>query len=372
MTHSPNHTDSPNHTGGAPRSLAVVGGGVIGLTCALAALDAGRPVHVYDAGADGRAAWVAAGMLGSLAEGHPGEDELLRLSVASVRRWRVLIARLGDPAVLAAADSLFVAASSTDAEHLATLAEFVWARQPRATDDLRRVDLAEIRRLEPTLSSRMHSGFLAVGEGAVDNRRLLTRLRDAFVAGGGQIVEERVDDLAGLDVDDVLVAAGLGTRALLPEIELHAAKGEILRLHRTRWSVPGPERVIRARVHGRSVYLVPRHDGIVVGATQYEPYDEQSVAPEVGGVTDLLADASELMPGIRTYELTEAGAGLRPCTADGLPIIRRVDERVVVATGHGRNGILLAPYTADTVMAVLDGATTDHDQVAASTGGVKR
>ncbi|ROZ98574.1 FAD-dependent oxidoreductase [Gordonia sp. OPL2] len=372
MTHSPNRTDSPNRTGGAPRSLAVVGGGVIGLTCALAALDAGRRVHVYDAGADGRAAWVAAGMLGSLGEGHPGEDELLRLSVASVRRWPDLVARLGDPAVLAAVDSLFVAASSADAEHLATLAEFVWARQPRADDDLRRVDLAEIRRLEPTLSSRMHSGFLAVGEGAVDNRRLLARLRDAVVAGGGQIVQERVADLADVDAEDVLVAAGLGTRALLPEVELHAAKGEILRLHRTRWSVPGPERVVRARMHGRSVYLVPRRDGIVVGATQYEPYEEQSVAPEVGGVADLLADATELMPGIRTYELAEAGAGLRPCTADGLPIIRRIDERVVVASGHGRNGILLAPYTADAAMAVLDGAATDHDQVATSTGGAQR
>ncbi|AZG47507.1 FAD-dependent oxidoreductase [Gordonia insulae] len=356
-----------------PRALAVIGGGVIGLTCALAAADAGRRVCVYDAGPHARAAWVAAGMLGSLGEGHPGEDELLALSVDSVRRWPDLLARLGDPAVSAAADSLFVAGSSTDAEHLSTLAEFVWARQPRAHDDLRPVGIAEIRRMEPGLSSRMHSGYLAVGEGAVDNRRLIDRLRAALLDAGGEVVEQRVDDLGALAADDVLVAAGLGTRSLVPDVRLHAAKGEILRLRRTRWSVPPPSRVIRARLHGRSVYLVPRDDGIVVGATQYEPFDEASALPEVGGVADLLADALELMPGLRTYELTEAGAGLRPCSADGLPIIRRVDERVVVATGHGRNGILLAPYTADRVMTLLDGpAEAGRDEVATSTGGVKR
>ncbi|MGC5257063.1 glycine oxidase ThiO [Gordonia sp. DT218] len=334
-------------------TLAVVGGGVIGLTCALAAVDAGHRVRVHDAGTADRAAWVAAGMLGSLGEGHPGEDDLLALSSASVRRWPDLVARLRDPTVMAATESLFVAASSADAEYLSNLAEFVWSRAPRAHDDLRRVDLAEIRRREPGLSSRLHGGYLAVGEGAVDNRRLLGRLRDALIDAGAQFVDERVADLADVDADQILVAAGLGTRSLVPDVALHAAKGEILRLRGTRWSVAQPARVIRARMHGRQVYLVPRDDGIVVGATQYEPLDESEAKPEVGGVTDLLADAVDLMPGLRTYELAEAAAGLRPCTADGLPIIRRVDDRVVVATGHGRNGILLAPYTADKVLELL-------------------
>lgn len=345
--------------------LAVLGGGVIGLTCALAAADAGWRVQVFDAGPDRRAAWVAAGMLGSLGEGHPGEDELLALSTESVRRWPHLLTRLGDPDIMAAADSLFVAASSTDAAHLDTLAEFVWARQPRAHDDLTSMGVAEIRRLESALSSRLHSGYLALGEGAVDNRRLLAALRGAVLAAGGEVIDHHVGDLAGVDADTILVAAGVGTSALLPELSLHAAKGEILRLRRTPWSVPPPTHVVRARMHGRSVYLVPRKDGVVVGATQYEPFDESSTAPEVGGVTDLLSDAVELMPGLRTYELTETGAGMRPSSADGLPIIRRIDERVMVATGHGRNGILLAPYTADVVLNLLDGGDAGRPDVGA-------
>ena len=98
------------------------------------------------------------------------------------------------------------------------------------------------------------------------------------------------------------------------------------------------------------VYLVPRADGIVVGATQYES-DEPGA--EVAGVRDLLDDALTVMPGLASYTLAEVGVGYRPCSPDGLPLIRRIDERVVVAAGHGRNGIVLAPYTAQRVLEIL-------------------
>lgn len=336
------------------RSLTVVGGGVIGLTCALAAADSGRAVTLYDDPTGDRAAWVAAGMLGSLGEGLPGEDMLLELSTEAVRRWPDLIARLGVPSILAAQDSLFVATTSADAAHYAGLAEFVWSRQRRARAALRSISADEVRALESGLGPRVHSGYLASGEGAVDNRLLLSALRTAVPAAGVAVVDRRIADLAELDADDILVAAGLGSGELISGLGLYPAKGEILRLRATAWSVPAPQRVVRGRVDGRSVYLVPRGDGIVVGATQYEPFDDAVGGPEVGGVADLLADALELMPGLRTYELAEVGVGARPCAADGLPIIRRVDERIVVATGHGRNGILLAPYTADAVTALLD------------------
>ena len=212
-----------DNSGSATGLLAVIGGGVIGLTCALAAADAGWRVRVFDAGAEHRAAWVAAGMLGSLGEGHPGEDELLALSTESVRRWPQLLSRLGGHSVLAAADSLFVAASSADAEHLDTLADFVWARRPRAQDDLRRVGPTEIRRLESAVSSRLHSGYLAIGEGAVDNRRLLAALREALLAAGGEVIERRISDLAELadavtrrlvDAGTKTVATGIADAAL--------------------------------------------------------------------------------------------------------------------------------------------------------------
>ena len=341
----------------AHRALTIVGGGVIGLTCALTAADAGWRVRVLDAGTDERASWVAGGMLGSLGEGHPGEDASLALSVESVRLWPALVKRLDDPGVVTATDSLFVAASATDIEYLRHLADFVWAGQPATDAALQSVTGRDIRTLEPSLSSRLVGGYRAVGEWSVDNRRLLEALRAAATSAGAELVSARVESLGDLGSDtQILLAAGLGTAALWPEVDLHAAKGEILRLRRTRWSVPPPGHVVRARLHGRAVYLVPREDGVVVGATQYEAEGIADRAPQAGGVADLLADAIEVFPGLRTYELTEAGAGLRPCTADGLPIVTRVDTRTVVATGHGRNGIVLAPGTAARVLSILEGA----------------
>ncbi|MGC4933525.1 FAD-dependent oxidoreductase [Gordonia sp. DT30] len=343
---------------GTGRTLAVIGGGVIGLTCALAAADAGWHVRVLDAGRQWRAAWVAGGMLGSLGEGHPGEDALLTISEQSVRGWPALVERLGDPQIMTATDSLFVATGAADMAYLTQLADYVWSARPYAADRLSRVDAAGIRAREHAVGARVRGGYLATGEGAVDNRRLLAALAAALTAAGGQIVPRRVEDLAELDdADQILIAAGAGVGQLWPSAPIHLAKGEVLRLRADRWTVPPPRHVIRARVDGRMVYVVPRHDGIVVGATQYEGDAEQwrqgDAAPQAGGVADLLADAIEVFPGARDYTLVEAGAGFRPCSPDGLPIIKRLDDRVSVAAGHGRNGIVLAPYTSDVVTRIL-------------------
>ncbi|MGB3303369.1 FAD-dependent oxidoreductase [Gordonia sp. (in: high G+C Gram-positive bacteria)] len=333
--------------------LAVVGGGVVGLTCALAAVDSGWRVTVFDAGPDRRASDVAGGMLGCLAEGHPGEDRLLAISRESTSLWPGLLNRLSCPDILTATDSLLVGATPSDVAALETQMRFLRSELPDDTHRIPSASARELRTLEPALARNVAGGFQAVGEGAVDNRKLLAALRAALDAAGVMQVRAEIDNLADVPGEQILVAAGLDTRRLLPDVDLRGEKGEILRLRRTRWSVAPPRNVIRARWHGRPVYLVPREDGIVLGATQYEAYDDTDRAPLAGGVADLLGDADELMPGLRTYELTEVSAGIRPSSADGVPLIERVDERVTVAAGHGRNGIALAPWTAQQVLPVL-------------------
>ena len=82
----------------------------------------------------------------------------------------------------------------------------------------------------------------------------------------------------------------------------------------------------------------------MVGATQYEPIDASDMAPRVsGGGRSAGRYAGDA--GLGTYDLAEGGVGFRPCTADGLPVVRAVDDRVILACGHGRNGIVLAPWT---------------------------
>src|SRR4029078_10266180 len=99
--------------------------------------------------------------------------------------------------------------------------------------------------------------------------------------------------------------------------------------------------------------LVPRADGVVIGATQYE--HGRDTAPAVSGVRDLLDDACAVVPALGEYALAECAAGLRPMTPDNLPIVGRLDERTLVATGHGRPGFLLAPWTAAAIADELHG-----------------
>ncbi|NMM90021.1 glycine oxidase ThiO [Rhodococcus sp. SRB_17] len=335
------------------RSVAVVGGGVIGLSIAWQAARDGWAVQLYDPAVGTGASWVAGGMLAPLSEGWPGEETALTIGAASLARWPEFAARLETfgPSVFTGDTSLTVALDSADAQDLNTIAEWVSAQG----HELQVLSRSEVRDLEPMLGRGIRSGLMAVGESAVDNRALLTALQAACIASGVELIERTVHDLAELDTDQIVLTAGIASPKLWPGLPVRPVKGEILRLRGRSGVTPAPSRTIRGSVHGRPAYLVPRGDGIVVGATQYESGDDTQVT--MAGVRDLINDAEALMPAIGEYELYECAAGLRPMTPDNLPLIGRVSERVVVSTGHGRNGILLTPVTADATLALLNGTS---------------
>ena len=149
---------------------------------------------------------------------------------------------------------------------------------------------------------------------------------------------------------------GLPPGAVLP---LRPVKGQIIRLRptaRTQAAGLPPAlltRTLRGLVHGSSVYLVPRDDGsLVVGATQEEMGADTTVT--AGGIWQLLRDARALVPGITELEFAEAAAGLRPGTPDNAPVIGPSGlPGLVLATGHFRSGVLLAPITAELVAGFL-------------------
>jgi glycine oxidase len=111
---------------------------------------------------------------------------------------------------------------------------------------------------------------------------------------------------------------------------------------------------VRALVHGRSCYMVPRDDGgLVVGATMEERGSTLDVP--LGGLADLLADARLIVPTIDEYSVLDMTPGLRPGSPDNGPIVGSTPVHgLLMATGHYRNGVLLAPATADEVVALLD------------------
>ena len=335
-----------------PNRLAVIGGGVIGLAVARRAAQDGWRVRVHRTGTPG-ASWVAGGMLAPHSEGWPGEERLLQIGLASLTLWHDGFLDGLPPEVVTSRESLVVAVDRGDAADLRTVGDWLSAQGHPVTAT------TAARDIEPLLAQTIRHGFVAETELAVDNRAVVDGLalhcERLGVEWAGPVTA--LDEVS--DADAVVIANGIDAPTLWPGLPIRPVKGEVLRLRWRRGCLPIPKRVVRARVHGRQVYLVPRADGVVVGATQYE--HGRDTAPSVAGVRELLDDACEVMPALGEYELAECAAGLRPMTEDNVPIVGRLDDRTLVAAGHGRSGFLLAPWTADTIAAELrvrEGVTT--------------
>ncbi len=359
-------------------TTVVVGGGVIGMAVAWRLGRDGHDVVVVDPDAGHGASWAAAGMLAPISEATFGEDALLALSLAAVRRWPDVERELADDGQhdigLRRDGTLNVALDHDDRRALDRLTEF------RASWGLpvERLTGSQARRLEPYLSPSVRGGVLAADDLSVDNRRYWTALHAAALAHGTRTVAGTVERVVvdrgrvlGVVVDgttvagDVVVVAAGSRSGLLPGLDerlrlpVRPVKGQILRLGSAPLGPAGHRlltRTVRALVRGRDVYVVPRETGeIVVGATVEEKGDDLTVT--AGAVRELLRDACEALPVLDELELLEARAGLRPGTPDNGPIVGRVDdvEGLVVATGHYRNGVLLSPVTADAVADLVAG-----------------
>ncbi len=368
-------------TGGAHLDVAVVGAGVIGLASAWRAAQTGRAVTVFDPEPGRAASWAAAGMLAPATEAHYGEEELLALNLASRRRWPSFAAELEDASDAATGyretGTVVVARDNDDRAALDDLFAF----QRDLGLQVRRLSSREARDLERGLAPTVRGAVLADDDHQVDNRALIGALLVACRRAGVEIVRERVAGLStaagrvdglelssgeSIDADAVVVAAGAWSGEVVGdvvELPVRPVKGQLLHLHHPRH---GPEamadpliarnvRAVGGRPDRPPVYLVPRGDGrLVLGATAEERgYD---TAVTAGGVLDLLREAYELLPGLDAYELTETTAGLRPGTPDNAPLIGPAGaDGLIAATGHFRNGVLLAPLTAEAVVAHLTG-----------------
>jgi glycine oxidase len=321
-------------------TVTVVGGGVIGLSIAWRLRQRGCAVTVYDPHPGGGASDVAAGMLAPAGEASFGERELVGLLVESARRWPGFAAELGIDVGYRADGTLLVARTDDDLAELDRLVRLqsAYGLTPVA------LRTSELREREPLLSPRLRGGALVEGDGQVDPRRVLGALRSTGIL----VVPRTVTSLSTVDSDVVVVAAGCGS-ASLTGLPVRPVKGQLLRL-RGRIAL---RHTVRGYADGRAVYLVPRADGeVVVGATSEERTDPTVTA---GAVLDLLRAAVDVVPELAEYSLTEARYGFRPGTPDNAPVIGWLRPGVLVATGHYRNGVLLAPVTADAVADLVTG-----------------
>jgi glycine oxidase len=367
--------------------VVVIGGGVIGLSIAWEAASAGKSVTVVDPSPGRGASWAAAGMLAPVGEANFGEDPLTALNIAGARSWPGFANRLEAAAERTvgylAQGTLLVAVDASDLAVTDDLLDYR-ERLGLAAD---RLGASQCRATEPLLAPGVRGGAELVGDHQVDNRRLLAALVAAGRAGGVELREDEVCDVelgggraAGvtlrhggrLPAGAVVVAAGCRSgriggipAPLRPPVR--PVGGVTVRL-RAPDGAPVLRRTVRGLVHGRSCYLVPRADrSLVVGATVEERGFDLAV--RAGAVGDLLDDARRLAPSLEEYEVVDTTAGLRPGSPDNAPIVGATGlPGLIVATGHYRNGILLAPITAAAVVAQLAGEAGGEDGPFASFG----
>jgi glycine oxidase len=352
--------------------VLVVGAGVIGLACAWRAAQRGLSVRVIDRETPGAgASRVAAGMLAPVGEASWGEEALLQLNLASARAYPAFAAELetvsGSRVGYRRCGALHVALDRDEVDELRRRHEL----QRSLGLEAEWLPPGSCRELEQGLSPRIAGGVHVPDEGEVDPRTLVAALVAATERAGGEIVAgaEAVrplidrDRLRGVGTADgaelraewVVLATGCwsGTASWLPPEARPAVrpiKGQVLMLHG-----PSADPVCERIVGTEWVYVVPRADGrVVLGATVEERGFELTVT--AGGVHELLREAYRVLPEIAELGLTEAVAGLRPGTPDNAPLIGPgALDGLILATGHFRNGILLAPITAEAVAALLAG-----------------
>jgi glycine oxidase len=362
--------------------LLVVGGGVIGLAIAWRASERGISVTVLEREQTGSGtSRVAAGMLAPVAEAEFGEDgrRVLELGLRSAELWPLFAEQLqaaGEQDVgYLRTGTLMLARDADEAREL--------DRQIALRESLglatRRLRASEAREREPALAPAMRLALEAPDDHSVDPRKVLAALRAACLSAGVQIRErarvlriasegagERVTGVVLAEADGagggefvaserVVLASGawsgeIGGLAPAARVPVRPVRGQLLRLRD-----PAGPGLLSTVVRFSGGYVVPRADGrYVLGATVEERgFDVQ---PDAGGIYELLRDAHELLPGVRELKIEELCVGLRPGTPDNAPAIGFGEaDGLLWATGHYRNGILLAPLTAQLVVALLSG-----------------
>jgi glycine oxidase len=326
-------------------------------------------VAVLERGVPGSgASATAAGVLGVQVEIRK-DGPIGRLCVASLHRWPAwaadLVAQTGIDVGLRATGGLRVGLTPAEVDEAHAAAQ--WAVPLGFPVD--RLDAAEARALEPALGPDIAGAARFSAEARVDPPALMRALEVAAARAGvairtGALVRRVAVDrgrAAGAALEDgtvvpagkVVLAAGSWSALVegtgLPEAAVVPIRGQIVELAAT----PPP---LRSLVYGSDCYLSPRDDGrVLIGST----VERVGFRPGVtaGAVQALLAGAIRLAPGLAEADLRRAWSCFRPCATDELPLLGATHvEGLYAATGHFRNGIVLAPITGEILAALIEGA----------------
>ncbi|HKP81662.1 MAG TPA: glycine oxidase ThiO [Pyrinomonadaceae bacterium] len=350
--------------------VVVIGGGVIGLAIARALARRGvRDVCLIERGGLGAEASAAAGgMLLPQVEAD-GHDDFFALACRSRDLYPFLAAELRDETgvdiELDTTGTLYLALNEHDYEEIEQ--RYHW--QTRAGLAVELLTSAAARELESCISESTFGALLFPDDIQVENRRLITALANSVNARGVKTFTETTVEALRIEGDrvtgvqtsrgdiscrTVVIAAGTWSSFLLPSAPIiKPVRGQMVCLE----SKPQLTRHVIFSPRG---YLVPRQDGrLLAGSTSENAGFAKRVT--AGGIASILRHALEISPAVANLPIVDAWAGLRPRAADGLPVLGPCGEidGLFYATGHYRNGILLAPLTAELISeAIVAGKTS--------------
>ena len=357
------------------RKIAIIGGGVIGLSIGWRLAASGLSVALFERGKAGHgASWAAAGMLAAGSEVEPGESELFGLLKQSQANWPAFAAELaqasGLDVSLRTEGTITIALSQDEVGRLRQ----TYTLQQQLGVNSQWLTRTEALEREPYLNPRLAGAILVPGDHQVENRILVQALKLAFTRAGGSLFEGIGNagiktasgravgvSAGGIDypADTIVVAAGPWS----PEIEglpaiasppVRPVKGQMTAL-----AMDPTSPILTHVLWTQKAYLVPRRDGrLLIGATTEERGFDTAIT--AGGMLSLLESAWRALPGIEEMPIIESWVGFRPGSRDDAPILGETSiEGLILATGHHRNGILLTPITARTIARLVLTGETD-------------
>jgi glycine oxidase len=354
--------------------VLIIGGGVIGLAIAHALARRGvRNLTVIEKNEFGReASWAAGGILAPQVETDK-DDDFFRIACAGRDLYRDFARSLQDETgidvQLNPTGTLYVA--FTEDEEAELRARFAWQQDQGLAVEWR--DRDDARRLEPHLSEKVRCALRFPNDFQVENRRLVeallianerlgVRLHRDCEAKALQIENSRVVGVETsqgvISAHSIVLAAGAWSSSLncavtLPQLEVEPVRGQMLRFN-------PPEQLAHHVIYSSRGYLVPRSDGrLLAGSTTESAGFKKRVTND--GINAIKSMAVEIAPALESLMVVDSWAGLRPRASDGLPVLgpTRHVSGLFYATGHYRNGILLAPITGELIAeAILSGVTS--------------
>jgi len=354
--------------------VVIIGGGIIGLAIARALAQRGvggvRVIEKHRCGQE--ASWAAGGILAPQVEADE-DDDFFQLARGSRDRYPDFVADLeAESGIDLGFDTTgTIYAAFTAAEEADFHARLEWQQSQGLAVEWLSGD--EARRLEPCVSNQVRCALRFRNDHQIENRRLIDALLVANERRGVRLIQDC--EVTALSADSgrivgvettngfipatwVVLAAGPWSSSInspvpLPLIDIIPVRGQML-------CFKPPDKFARHVIYSARGYLIPRADGrLLAGSTTEEVGFEKQVTAD--GRQAIRSMALEIAPGLDSFPVIEAWAGFRPRAPDGLPVIgpARSVPGLIYATGHYRNGILLAPITAELIAeAIVTGKTS--------------